>query len=129
MINRSREVWFVVSGSDKAAAAKMALLGAGPVQVPAGGVAGPDRTLWLLDREPPRNCRRTWPPARALLIAAARADRARNPQTQPRALSPTCASWREVGARRANMGRPGSSSRPGPATDGARKATEASLSR
>lgn len=51
VINRSHEVWFVVSGSDKAAAAKMALLGAGPVQVPAGGVAGIDRTLWLLDRD------------------------------------------------------------------------------
>jgi 6-phosphogluconolactonase len=51
VINRSREVWFVVSGSDKAAAAKMALLGAGPVQVPAAGVAGVERTLWLLDRE------------------------------------------------------------------------------
>jgi 6-phosphogluconolactonase len=51
VINRSREVWFVVSGSDKAAAAKMALLGAGPVQVPAAGVSGTERTLWLLDRE------------------------------------------------------------------------------
>jgi len=50
VINRSHEVWFVVSGADKAAAAKMALLGAGPVQVPAGGVSGRDRTLWLLDR-------------------------------------------------------------------------------
>ena len=49
VINRSREVWFVVSGSDKAAAAKMALLGAGPVQVPAAGVAGAERTLWLMD--------------------------------------------------------------------------------
>lgn len=49
-INRSREVWFVVSGDDKASAAKMALLGAGPVQVPAGGVAGVERTLWLMDR-------------------------------------------------------------------------------
>jgi 6-phosphogluconolactonase len=51
VINRSREVWFVVSGSDKAAAAKMALLGAGPVQVPAAGVAGAERTLWLMDTE------------------------------------------------------------------------------
>lgn len=51
VINRSREVWFVVSGSDKAAAAKMALLGAGPVQVPAAGVAGLERTLWLMDRD------------------------------------------------------------------------------
>ena len=51
VINRSREVWFLVSGSDKAAAAKMALLGAGPVQVPAAGVAGAERTLWLMDNE------------------------------------------------------------------------------
>jgi 6-phosphogluconolactonase len=51
VINRSHEVWFVVSGADKAAAAKMALLGAGPVQVPAAGVSGVERTLWLLDRE------------------------------------------------------------------------------
>ncbi len=51
VINRSREVWFVVSGSDKAAATAMALLGAGPVQVPAAGVSGTHRTLWLLDRE------------------------------------------------------------------------------
>jgi len=51
VINRSHEVWFVVSGLDKAAAAKMALLGAGPVQVPAAGVSGTERTLWLLDRE------------------------------------------------------------------------------
>ena len=63
VINRSHEVWFVVSGADKAAAAKMALLGAGPVQVPAGGVSGRDRTLWLLDRaaaaELPRDLFRT----------------------------------------------------------------------
>src|SRR5215211_4340656 len=51
VINRSQEVWFVVSGADKAAAAKMALLGAGAVQVPAAGVSGVERTLWLMDRE------------------------------------------------------------------------------
>ena len=51
LINRSHEVWFVVSGSDKAAATKMALMGAGPVQVPAAGVSGTARTLWLLDRD------------------------------------------------------------------------------
>ncbi|MFP5283760.1 MAG: 6-phosphogluconolactonase [Actinomycetes bacterium] len=50
LINRSREVWFLVTGEDKAAATKMALLGAGPVQLPAAGVRGADRTLWLLDR-------------------------------------------------------------------------------
>jgi len=51
VINRSREVWFLVSGSDKAAAAKMALLGAGPVQVPGAGVSGVERTLWLMDTD------------------------------------------------------------------------------
>jgi 6-phosphogluconolactonase len=51
VINRSHEVWFVVSGTDKAAAAKMALLGAGPVQVPAAGASGVERTLWLMDRD------------------------------------------------------------------------------
>jgi 6-phosphogluconolactonase len=50
VINRSREVWFIVSGGDKAAAAAMALLGTGPVQVPAAGVSGVERTLWLIDR-------------------------------------------------------------------------------
>lgn len=51
VINAAREVWFLVSGSDKAAAAQMALLGAGPIQVPAAGVAGAERTLWLVDRD------------------------------------------------------------------------------
>jgi len=50
VINRSREVWLVVTGEDKAPAVRMALMGAGPVQVPAAGVRGADRTLWLLDR-------------------------------------------------------------------------------
>ena len=50
VINRSREVWFLVSGADKSAACKMAMLGAGPVQLPAAGVTGVERTLWLLDR-------------------------------------------------------------------------------
>ena len=51
VINTSREVWFLVSGSDKAAAAKLALLGAGAVQVPAAGVVGAERTLWLMDTD------------------------------------------------------------------------------
>lgn len=50
VINASTEVWFLVSGEDKARAAKMALLGTGPVQVPAAGVSGRERTLWLIDR-------------------------------------------------------------------------------
>jgi 6-phosphogluconolactonase len=48
-INAAREVWVVVSGADKAGAVAMALGGAGRVQVPAAGVAGRQRTLWLLD--------------------------------------------------------------------------------
>ena len=63
VINRSPEVWFLVSGSDKAAAAKMALLGPGPVQVPAAGVSGVDRTLWLMDADAAAQLRPTWRPA------------------------------------------------------------------
>ena len=38
VINRSHEVWFVVSGADKAAASKMALLGAGPCRYRLPGI-------------------------------------------------------------------------------------------
>jgi len=48
-INAAREVWMVVSGEDKAPAVSLALGGAGPLQVPAAGVRGRQRTLWLLD--------------------------------------------------------------------------------
>jgi 6-phosphogluconolactonase len=48
-LRRAREIWFVVAGADKAQAARLALSGAGQVQVPAAGVAGARRTLWLLD--------------------------------------------------------------------------------
>jgi 6-phosphogluconolactonase len=49
-IQAAVEVWFVVSGADKAAVAAMALGGAGQRQVPAAGGHGTRRTLWLLDR-------------------------------------------------------------------------------
>jgi len=49
-INTAEEVWLMVTGRDKASAVGMALTGAGPVQVPAAGVRGVARTLWLLDR-------------------------------------------------------------------------------
>lgn len=49
-INTAEEVWLVVTGAAKASVVGMALTGAGPVQLPAAGVAGVDRTLWLLDR-------------------------------------------------------------------------------
>ena len=48
-LNAGREVWVVASGADKADAVALALSGAGPVQVPAAGVRGRARTLWLLD--------------------------------------------------------------------------------
>ncbi len=49
-INTAEEVWLVAAGADKAQAVGMALAGAGPVQLPAAGVHGVSRTLWLLDR-------------------------------------------------------------------------------
>ncbi|MGH8774687.1 MAG: 6-phosphogluconolactonase [Jiangellaceae bacterium] len=49
-IRCATEVWLVVAGEDKAAAVRMALSGAGQVQVPAAGAKGRQRTLWLLDR-------------------------------------------------------------------------------
>jgi 6-phosphogluconolactonase len=43
------EVWLLVSGESKSEATRLALSGAGPVQLPAAGVSGQARTLWLLD--------------------------------------------------------------------------------
>lgn len=49
-INAASEVWFLVGGAEKATAVRLALSGAGHVQIPAAGARGLDRTLWLLDR-------------------------------------------------------------------------------
>jgi 6-phosphogluconolactonase len=49
-INMAREAWVLAAGEEKAGAVRLALSGAGPVQVPAAGVRGRARTLWLLDR-------------------------------------------------------------------------------
>ncbi len=49
-LNAARDVWFVVAGAEKAGAVALALAGAGRSQVPAAGVRGRRRTLWLLDR-------------------------------------------------------------------------------
>lgn len=48
-VQRSREVWLVVSGADKADAVAAAIEGAQPVDVPAAGAVGRDATVWLLD--------------------------------------------------------------------------------
>ncbi|GAA1572444.1 6-phosphogluconolactonase [Kribbella sancticallisti] len=47
MLNRAHEVWFVVSGEDKAKAVGLALSGA--ADLPASAPKGLDRTLWLVD--------------------------------------------------------------------------------
>ncbi len=49
-INTAEEVWLIAAGPEKAKAARLALSGAGPVQIPAAGVHGVARTVWLLDR-------------------------------------------------------------------------------
>jgi 6-phosphogluconolactonase len=50
-IQRSREVWLMVSGAGKADAAAAAIGGASPASVPAAGAVGLETTLWLLDKE------------------------------------------------------------------------------
>jgi 6-phosphogluconolactonase len=50
-IQRSREVWLMVSGAAKADAAARAIGGAPPVSIPAAGAVGLETTLWLLDEE------------------------------------------------------------------------------
>jgi 6-phosphogluconolactonase len=49
-IRTAREVWVVAAGESKATAARLALSDAGPVQIPAAGARGRQRTLFLLDR-------------------------------------------------------------------------------
>lgn len=49
-LNRAREVWFLASGDTKADAVARALGGADRHDIPATGVHGQERTLWLLDR-------------------------------------------------------------------------------
>lgn len=48
-IRAAREVWVVAAGEEKAAQAAAALAGGDVADVPAAGVAGTVRTLWLLD--------------------------------------------------------------------------------
>ena len=50
-VQRSREVWLLVSGASKADAVAAAIGGASPVSVPAAGAIGLSTTLWLLDQE------------------------------------------------------------------------------
>ena len=50
-IQRSREVWLMVSGAAKADAVAAAIGGAQSVSIPAAGAVGLETTLWLLDEE------------------------------------------------------------------------------
>ncbi len=51
-LNTADEVWLLATGTEKAGAVGMALTGhAGPVQLPAAGVRGVERTIWLVDRD------------------------------------------------------------------------------
>lgn len=63
-INCAAEVWLLVAGAEKAPIVSLALAGAGRVQVPAAGVRGRRRTLWLLDQaaasELPAELRNPW---------------------------------------------------------------------
>jgi 6-phosphogluconolactonase len=49
-IQSAREVWLLAAGEEKAPAVRLALSGAGHVQVPAAGARGRQRTLWLIDQ-------------------------------------------------------------------------------
>ncbi|GAC57295.1 6-phosphogluconolactonase [Gordonia hirsuta DSM 44140 = NBRC 16056] len=49
VINRSREVWFLVSGDEKAEAVAAAHRGADPLDWPCAGAQGTERTVWFLD--------------------------------------------------------------------------------
>jgi len=50
-VQRSRQVWLVVAGADKADAVAAAVGGADPDDVPAAGASGREATVWLLDEE------------------------------------------------------------------------------
>ena len=50
-IQRSREVWLLVSGAEKADAVAAALGGADPVSIPAAGAIGREDTVWFLDSQ------------------------------------------------------------------------------
>ncbi|OUC78653.1 6-phosphogluconolactonase [Gordonia lacunae] len=49
VVNRSRQVWFLVAGADKAEAVSAAHRGADPADWPAAGARGTEETIWFLD--------------------------------------------------------------------------------
>lgn len=53
-LTSAREVWLLVTGTEKASAVALAMSGAGKVQLPAAGAVGRQQTLWLLDEQAAR---------------------------------------------------------------------------
>ncbi|MFD4292413.1 6-phosphogluconolactonase [Rhodococcus sp. NPDC058505] len=49
-VRRSRRVWLLVAGADKADAVAAAIAGADTVDIPAAGALGAEETVWFLDR-------------------------------------------------------------------------------
>jgi len=50
-IQRSREVWLLVAGEEKAEAVAAAIAGADPISIPAAGAIGREHTIWFLDKQ------------------------------------------------------------------------------
>ncbi|MYR05695.1 6-phosphogluconolactonase [Gordonia sp. SID5947] len=50
VVNRSKAVWFLVAGDDKAEAVAAAHTGASAAEWPCAGAHGTDETVWFLDR-------------------------------------------------------------------------------
>ena len=50
-IQRSREVWLLAAGEEKADAVAAAVGGADPISIPAAGAIGREHTVWFLDRQ------------------------------------------------------------------------------
>jgi len=50
-LRRAREVWFVVTGTEKAEVVAAAVRGANVLDVPASGPRGSERTVWFLDTD------------------------------------------------------------------------------
>jgi 6-phosphogluconolactonase len=50
-IQRSREVWLLAAGEEKAEAVAAAVGGADPISIPAAGAIGREHTVWFLDRQ------------------------------------------------------------------------------
>ncbi|WP_040535806.1 6-phosphogluconolactonase [Gordonia namibiensis] len=55
VVNRSRNVWFLVAGADKAEAVAAAHNGADPADWPCAGAHGTDETIWFLDEDAAKN--------------------------------------------------------------------------